>query len=59
MSTQQVIDCWQNGIEPYRKLEHKQPFYGIAGKGREYEANPDPRFNPQVKEQILKAISSV
>jgi hypothetical protein len=30
--------------------------YGIAGPGREYEANPDPRFNAAVREQIQKAM---
>jgi hypothetical protein len=32
--------------------------YGIAGDGREYEANPDPRYNAQVREQILISISA-
>jgi hypothetical protein len=32
--------------------------YGIAGDGREHEANPDPRYNPQVREQILISISA-
>lgn len=33
--------------------------YGIAGDGREYCANPDPRTNPEVAEQIRKSCESV
>jgi hypothetical protein len=34
----------------------KNTKYGIAGEGREYESNPDPRTNPAVAEQIRKAV---